>query len=768
MTHGSFAVLDNQRNLPAILGRKKQDFSSWDVWVASTAYFPTTIQSAFHISMSSFRPTPYASKSVIEHLFLEPGELDVFRGLDHVAYTGGPLSSSIAEQIRQVSGIITFYGSTETACLPQLAPDPENWGWIEWNPYMKVQMEKTDDLEQTFELVVEVDERTKDFTGLYHNLAGIIRYPTGDLFSPHPTKPNLWRYYGRKDDIIVLSSASKFNPVPMEASLQESLLLAGALIVGQGRPQPTLMVEPNTNARVVRERILELIWPLVNEANRLVSGHGRIFRSKILVASLEKPFIRASKGTIVRGLTEQLYKMEIDSLYSRDLGADQKFDFSLKPSVENTFRIEDIAQFVRDIILESFLAAAEAGPHDDLLSHGLDSLQIVPRTIFQNSTIQGLTTAAYNYLTLKHVPSHDDNAVCSTRMQAMVARYTSGPIAKTSIPKQPLLFPKHIALIGYKRYFGSHLLPCFLDSPWIFKIYCMDTHLACPPPVATSHPNASKATFLPINFSLPNLSLDHILYKTLLDDIDVIIYNAWKPDLVNPLEAFEIPFIRGLRQVIDWSIASIRRPRIVFISSTCAVGDWATVKPNEIPSTETPLDNPAAALKMGYSEAKWGLWAEQEWLGSLVRASRAMGIIPEHVMAVDWVPVDQLAEVVREVVDVRDGGQEHGSRMFNLAHPEPKPWDILARTLRERFGMDLRTVSLLKWIRELERRGNEGDLEVVETGALGFLEAYRVFGNGRGFEWLPTEETTAAAASKVDLEPITIDLLEAWLRGWKL
>jgi acyl-CoA synthetase (AMP-forming)/AMP-acid ligase II len=30
MTHGSFAVLDNERNLPGVAGRKNRDFSIWD------------------------------------------------------------------------------------------------------------------------------------------------------------------------------------------------------------------------------------------------------------------------------------------------------------------------------------------------------------------------------------------------------------------------------------------------------------------------------------------------------------------------------------------------------------------------------------------------------------------------------------------------------------------------------------------------------------------------------------------------------------------
>jgi hypothetical protein len=33
-------------------------------------------------------------------------------------------------------------------------------------------------------------------------------YATGDLYTPHPTKPNVWKYVGRGDDVIVMVRGS--------------------------------------------------------------------------------------------------------------------------------------------------------------------------------------------------------------------------------------------------------------------------------------------------------------------------------------------------------------------------------------------------------------------------------------------------------------------------------------------------------------------------------------------------------------------------------
>ena len=41
------------------------------------------------------------------------------------------------------------------------------------------------------------------------NIDGVDAYATNDLLEPHPTRPGLWRYYGRLDDQINLSNGEK-------------------------------------------------------------------------------------------------------------------------------------------------------------------------------------------------------------------------------------------------------------------------------------------------------------------------------------------------------------------------------------------------------------------------------------------------------------------------------------------------------------------------------------------------------------------------------
>ena len=48
---------------------------------------------------------------------------------------------------------------------------------------------------------------------------GMPSYSTNDLLQQHPTKPYLFRVFGRADDQLMLSTGEKTNPAPLGMSL---------------------------------------------------------------------------------------------------------------------------------------------------------------------------------------------------------------------------------------------------------------------------------------------------------------------------------------------------------------------------------------------------------------------------------------------------------------------------------------------------------------------------------------------------------------------
>jgi thioester reductase-like protein len=144
------------------------------------------------------------------------------------------------------------------------------------------------------------------------------QYSPGDILSPHPSKPNLWTYGGRTDDLIVLSTGEKFNPIPAELMLKGCSVVKDTLIVGDGRIQAALLVEsdPIATAEMSNEEILNELWPFVQRANMALPTQGRLVKTNIIFASAEKEFSRSPKGSVQRKITIARFEAEFSKLYS--------------------------------------------------------------------------------------------------------------------------------------------------------------------------------------------------------------------------------------------------------------------------------------------------------------------------------------------------------------------------------------------------------------------------------------------------------------------
>ncbi|MCJ1441816.1 MAG: hypothetical protein MMC23_002308 [Stictis urceolatum] len=254
---------------------------------------------------------------MLEQLLQDQEGTDLIKGLEFVACAGAPMAPAVGDKVSPMVKLFHFIGSTETFPLPELSKSPSDWLYHEFNPNLKLDMQLFDPDKRTYELMILADEDNKDHAPLYHNLPGVKRYETKDLYEQHPDKPGLFKYYGRRDDIVVFANGLKINPVPLEEHVEGHPLVKGALMVGKGRTQPTLLIEPREFPDASgRADFLTKLWPRVKESNSFVSAQAPVARDKMVCASSDKPFPRTGKGNIIRKKTEEAFKDEIDSLYS--------------------------------------------------------------------------------------------------------------------------------------------------------------------------------------------------------------------------------------------------------------------------------------------------------------------------------------------------------------------------------------------------------------------------------------------------------------------
>ena len=755
---------------------------------------------------------------IIEQLLGEPQGIEYFRKMDFVCYAGGPLSQFAGDSLKDVVDLCQYYGSTETSNIPQLLPSRDNWAYMEWHPANSIEMQPFDLEEGTYEMVQFLNDDTRAHSLLNHNLPGLREWRTKDLFKRHPTEEKLWQFSSRVDDIIVLSNGHKFNPVTAESIVQEHPLVAGALIVGLGRFQPALLVElksPDANSVAV----IDSIWPTIERANARLPGQGRISRNKIIVVARGKPFHRTAKGTIVRKLTEKDFVHEIERLYT-----DADDVTTMKAPIWQMFEEEALKRLLQAVVSQS-LPKVEISEQDDLFLRGLDSLKTLEmvqavraglrhrltenkksrlssRMVYENPSIEKLARAISRLLDLdnsavipakKHQESERANA-----MSVMAEKYSQGLEKLEKLPAKAIKDSDlHIALTGSTGSFGCRLLCELLQDPKIAKISCLDRsdnaqekHQAN---LLTANLDRSRTSYHQIDINEPELGLAEPTMSMLTRDVDIIVHNAWKVDFNQTLASFK-NHIRGTRSIIDWSMRSPKRPRVVFVSSISSVRNWSRLQGQE-PVPNAPISDYRVASNMGYGESKLvaetilargneragvpvsilrvgqiagstvasdAAWPAQEWFPSLVKTSKTLGMIPQDLPRIDWIPIDRLAASVKEIIDV-DSGTE-GLAVYNLVNPKTTPWSSLSKMVRASCGEDSKVVPLASWLDELEQTDVDtlDEKELASKPALKILPVLRELLDVKmGVEY-DTSRAVEASRSMRDLSAVN----ESWLQGW--
>lgn len=102
-------------------------------------------------------------------------------------------------------------------------------------------------------------------------------YATKDLFVPHLSIPNAWKYSARLDDTIALLNGEKVGPTDMEQAIRDNKYVREAIVFGNGRPQVGMIVIPSEETIGIPEsQILESIWPSVELSNMAAPGYARV------------------------------------------------------------------------------------------------------------------------------------------------------------------------------------------------------------------------------------------------------------------------------------------------------------------------------------------------------------------------------------------------------------------------------------------------------------------------------------------------------------
>ncbi|KAK4546065.1 hypothetical protein LTR36_002202 [Oleoguttula mirabilis] len=591
-------------------------------------------------------------------------------------------------------------------------------------------------------------------------------FATADLFAPHSSIPNAWRYHSRADSQLTLITGKKFDPAPLEASVGTSELLDDVLIFGNGRPYPgALLFRAQQATQLKNEQLLEQIWPVVDKLNNGSQDHARIPKTMLVPMSvLTQPLEKSSKGTILRGAVEKRFQREIEDAYAQVDGIGDTADV---PD-------DDLPSAIQEMVRSVVAKKVELTNTTDLFSYGVDSVAGMQirnrlRRLLPQDTKQlpinvvedcGNVEKLAEYVRRRRRGEEEANGSTQANehqyMRQLVAEYSNFRESKDSI-RHSNGHSGHddgrdvVILTGATGALGAHILDQYRAKANVRKIYCLvrgaDEHAARErvnkalvqrklQPLSGIDGDG-KVTVLQAQLGDGQLGLEKQVYDQLAREATIIMHVAWSVNFRMKLRSFVKDSIAGVTNLVSLALASPspQPPRFAFCSSVASAMAYTDqdVVPEEI------IEDPGAATELGYSQSKWvaeqicrkanaatslrgrvsvfrvgqlagdskhGVWNIKEAWPMMLSAVKVTGSLPALAdEKLDWLPVDIAAAALIEGADM--SSKEGQTLVYHVLNDNEQPdWTDLLDWLQKKETFNV--VSPAEWVEQLERALNEG------------------------------------------------------------
>ncbi|KAM7208256.1 chloramphenicol acetyltransferase-like domain protein [Naviculisporaceae sp. PSN 640] len=336
--------------------------------------------------------------SLVDELGETPDVLARLSSSKFICASGGPVSPISGGKVNDVVRVLNLTGTTEGLFIGNLWVDREDWFYFAFHPFSGFEFKEIEP--GLYEHWVHRNEHAPLFQGIFHTFPEQQSINLKDLYQRHPTKPYLWSYKGRNDDVVVLSNGYKISPLDTEAFVSTHPAVEGCLMIGSGKPQAGLLVELKDAASSNNDQVLESIWAKVESANAMSLHKNQLQKDYIAFAQADKPFVRTDKRTIKRRATLELYAEYIDRFY--DSRSDEE-DAAAAQLRLDTSSLEALTRAIRDIVTPLLLGLEDAsslpiGDDADLFGLGLDSI-----LAFRVVKSIRVATGLHDKLTVRHM-----------------------------------------------------------------------------------------------------------------------------------------------------------------------------------------------------------------------------------------------------------------------------------------------------------------------------------------------------------------------------
>ena len=147
-----------------------------------------------------------------------------------------------------------------------------------------------------------------------------------DVFAPHPSIPDVWKYITRIDDRITLENGEKVLPLPIEGRIRQDELVREA-VVGVDRAFPGALIF-RASEPLSTEEFLDAVWPSIEDANSRAESFSQITKGMVVILPSNLEYPKTDKGSIIRAQVYGKFADYIDEMY-QSLESDEEGDLQL-------------------------------------------------------------------------------------------------------------------------------------------------------------------------------------------------------------------------------------------------------------------------------------------------------------------------------------------------------------------------------------------------------------------------------------------------------
>ncbi|KAL2415810.1 Non-canonical non-ribosomal peptide synthetase ascB [Exophiala dermatitidis] len=688
-----------------------------------------------------FYGVPYALKLLSE---TQEG-IDALAAMKVVMFGGSACPDALGNLLTEGGvNLVSHYGTTETGQLMTSfrPPGDKAWNYVrvheQLRPYVRFE-ERGGNL---YELVVLQGWPSKVATNREDG-----SYATKDLFEPHPSIPEAWKYCGRLDDTIVLMNGEKAIPIAMEQALRHNKLVQEAVMFGAGKDQlGMIIIASELAADMSPEDLLDALWPTIEAENKAMPAYGQLAREMIKILPAGTPYPSTDKGTMIRQAFYRAFQSEIGEVYAQ---AESRAAGTLVLSEP------ELRDYLRKKILEldNSLQESDLADDTDLFSLGIDSLQstrlrasilkdiqlngntLPPNVVFEYPTIAKLAAAILSIRDSKTVEARD----VIKEMEDLITKYSDFP-QHVSCPKTST--ESCVVVTGATGSLGAHLVAQLVVRDDISEVCCLvraNSEESARERVVKSMKDRrvyetlsaeqrGKITCYPSNFSKPDLGLGQALYDSLSGKITNLIHCAWSVNFNKNLSSFEADCIAGARHLMLLCL-SARQPTPApfnFCSSVSTVvntpgGVVPEALPESLPCAQgmgyaqsklvtehlvcqaaQKTGMHARVLRIGQivADTKYGIWNDTEAIPLMLQSATTIGALPALDESPRWLPVDVVATAVMDL-SLSDGSVKPEQRVFNVVNPKTFHWTRDLLPALRAAGLSFEEVDQREWIRRL-------------------------------------------------------------------